>query len=483
MEIIRKTINKKATLILPAISMLIVGMTHTINLRLHERPTNTSVYEWSCARARELVNQKRNGVLRLLNINQAQWQQIKRNLRPAIERASGMGRNALINIAQIPEGMKQSIYNVLQHPYVQRNLGIARITDDGFKITAERRNGNSIDFMLSGANRIRSPAGASGNTIYLIPELIRRSGYTSAALEATLGHELAHIQHDHVVETVCMQNIYRRQPQRQRASLFDFRAALHEFQRAYETEADIAGTFNNWILLDGAITQFRNIRGRVASAQQDPSHPSVNQRIQYLTEIYQAIQNDTNGTPNRPRPIPQVTQERRQTVLPNIPRATPNVRNSAQNRNRQRANRNRNPRRQQQARRNPARNRNRQRINRNRTQNRNPRRRTQARRALTQNKNRQRINRNRTQNRNPRRRQQARRTTQNRNRQRTNRNRNPRRQTQVRKTTTQNRNRQRVNQNRNPRRRTKARRTPAQNRSRRLQQIRRKRLNNRYRRR
>ncbi|MFC1842636.1 M48 family metalloprotease [Candidatus Dependentiae bacterium] len=285
---------KKLLLFLTIFSSASFAFNDHIDLKLELKPKYITSYDWCKQKAHDFVREKRQKVLRLLNMrNEKEWKDTKINLEciykeAIVNKYSSDSKRELFNTIQ------KSIMNILDHPYVKKELEITRIRKINGIIVAERLNNLPIKFLSANHKKPGSVASTDGYNIYISPEIYIAKNHSALMLEACIGHELGHVACKHIIEKFCFSHAYSTQVAQKttKVSRKEFENAINEWSRAMESQADIVGTFNNWMWVEQLSLFFK----KFISGGSDPLHPSPIQRFNYLRNIYLSIQKDSTPT-------------------------------------------------------------------------------------------------------------------------------------------------------------------------------------------
>jgi len=277
-----------------------------IDLKLNQKPARVSTYNWCTQKAKEHVLAKKRDVLRLLGIhNKQEWSTAKKNLPEtyynAVKKAELTKPKSKIPLSK---KTKESIYNIIKHPYIQKVFGITGIREskNSNQIIAERGAGRHNIFFEHYKRPINGSLASTIGCIIKIADNLQNLEITSETIEALLCHELAHVLREHTRENWYLQYQYNiliyekdtlkikhefRIPTKQ-----EFKNALNKFIRAYEIEADIVAGFNNpqWT---------RDLKDYFSTSTLESSkHPPYKYRTAYLAKMYLSMQNSSR--PKKP---------------------------------------------------------------------------------------------------------------------------------------------------------------------------------------
>jgi len=289
--------NRASIWLFAAIATLAIGTFYKTYVKTDETTLGVITYEQAKEIARDVVNEKKENVLHLLDLDNEKWEEAKKTLQPGYTEPVNIDHNCFVKKEKMSPEIKQSVHNVLENPDVKSAFGITSIAEEDFKIKATRENGKNIYFVLSTPSQINSWAASSEKTVYIVPEEMKRLSISSSELEASIGHELGHILSEHNLEDQWLMSEYKKNLKAKDSVAFQ--SALNEWRRAQEVEADIVGTFNNGDWANALAASFQNNQRQIASYQLDPSHPPTSDRINYLTTLYSTAQQkaDKNELP------------------------------------------------------------------------------------------------------------------------------------------------------------------------------------------
>ncbi|EKD23251.1 MAG: hypothetical protein ACD_82C00181G0002 [uncultured bacterium] len=304
-----------------------------IDLRLNKKPANISVYDWSKQKAQELVNEKRHAILALLGRTDNGWEETKENLEP-IYKKSADHYEKKYKKQILPPSSHGLIMSIIKHPMIQKELGITSISIKENIIIAERAYAYPIKFLCEDPDEpIDSPEASDGYNIIISPQMAFSGKYSDEELEAFIGHELAHIKYKHIPEIYCFTNLYREKLSRNETNVNQdtFDEALHAYNRAIEIQADIVGTFNNWIWLETVENYWQNQTEIINSRNMDPhsyeldiDHPPVAVRANYFNNMFSEIKRESEPKTILPRP----NKHRPNKIKPIPVKNTPKTNNS-----------------------------------------------------------------------------------------------------------------------------------------------------------
>jgi len=285
MEVIMK---KLVSLCTKALLFYVMLPTNTvcidINLRLNERPAHISVYKWCKQRAKALVDEKRNSLLRALGASHRDWENTKRRIKNYMKHLNQEDQGQAL-----PDHIKNCIYSILRKPYIQKKFSILQVTNQNNKIVALASKGKHIAFV--GKNKGNMDADGPSRTIHINPT--HYSWFPDQEIQAAIGHGLAHIKREHHLKLWYIAQLYEDKRIKFPRQAFEKELdrnlipntreniALFEFARAQEIEADIVGIFND----QGFAQALHSYFDRPGKDQDTLAHPADSKRAAYFGEI------------------------------------------------------------------------------------------------------------------------------------------------------------------------------------------------------
>jgi len=254
-------------------------------------PTDRNLSAWCTEQLCSQQNDLQEELLRLLRVEKADWERKKKEEAPKFYEFCQNDIKENLSKKPLPQEIIKPTYELLSSKKIKKLLGIVTtdINPNDKKITALKNDGSMIKILCAN-DSIEADAATDHLHVFINPEALLSTHKTPEEIKATIAHELIHILYEDVLDSDCLNKLYKIQKKRFKIPRKKFSKLRAQWERGQEARADILSGLID-IKLAKAHEQhfFRNMPKKTKRMKASSLHPTNFQRHEYMKKIVQAM--------------------------------------------------------------------------------------------------------------------------------------------------------------------------------------------------
>jgi len=219
---------------------------HTMELKLHNKPSNLSVYQWCVQRAHEQVSQQQEKLLSILGASKPYFLMQKKRLKKTIIENNYNTLNSLQrNAIHIPQKIKQAIIAVSENQAVKNMLGIKGVKQQTIGALTINAKYNTLIRVLNQLTALPGDLCFMPYARHILIDYTRVKEWDPAFIKHHVMQSLARIYCDHCIDKTIIENIKKMQQNAHPINLQLYQQEENRLNLLLQLEADVVSLFND----------------------------------------------------------------------------------------------------------------------------------------------------------------------------------------------------------------------------------------------